>query len=328
VGKGNNHYPWCTCGWCSGGYRGGHGTGGSRYAPVFTRHFKEQRASDNSPTHWAWAAIPEFRTLDSFTNPNASCPKCGAPVFFYKSPYGGRVFFDSLGPPWPKHPCTDNAAERTAVTGAVPLRDGAMRGLNTEWLSQGWRPFFPVTQHEVRSSPGVWCIRGALHGTERVLYFRAIGWSEGALLHLLRDKTGRFLLSAALPTRDGNTHAVTLLTFDYLADAAAAGVQNVIVPNAKSVTPTPPPPPPVVPTPVAWHWAWSSLPEFLTLDDFTNPNALCPKCRAPVFYYRPSPTERIFFDSLGPPWPKHKCMDNDQAPGTYRSRTEARPRGA
>src|SRR5260221_9367601 len=46
--------------------------------------------------------------LGSFTIPNASCPVCGASVFFYQSPHNGRVFFDELGPPWPKHPCTDN----------------------------------------------------------------------------------------------------------------------------------------------------------------------------------------------------------------------------
>jgi hypothetical protein len=44
----------------------------------------------------------------SFTDPNATCPVCGARVFYYESPYGGRVFFDQLGPPWPKHPCTDS----------------------------------------------------------------------------------------------------------------------------------------------------------------------------------------------------------------------------
>jgi len=41
--------------------------------------------------------------------PNAKCPVCGAPVFFYQNEFGSRVFFDELGPPWPKHPCTDNA---------------------------------------------------------------------------------------------------------------------------------------------------------------------------------------------------------------------------
>jgi hypothetical protein len=43
-----------------------------------------------------------------FVRPNAKCPVCGADVFFYQNAAGSRVFFDELGPPWPKHPCTDN----------------------------------------------------------------------------------------------------------------------------------------------------------------------------------------------------------------------------
>jgi hypothetical protein len=42
-----------------------------------------------------------------FINPNARCPVCNAAVYFYQSPNGGRVFFDEIGPPWTKHPCTD-----------------------------------------------------------------------------------------------------------------------------------------------------------------------------------------------------------------------------
>ncbi len=33
---------------------------------------------------------------------------CQSNVFFYKSEHGGRVFFDDVGWPWPKHPCTDS----------------------------------------------------------------------------------------------------------------------------------------------------------------------------------------------------------------------------
>lgn len=44
--------------------------------------------------------------------PNASCPVCGADVFFYRNEHGSRVYFDELGPPWPKHPCTDNEVHR------------------------------------------------------------------------------------------------------------------------------------------------------------------------------------------------------------------------
>lgn len=39
--------------------------------------------------------------------PNARCPVCQAHVFFYANKFGSRVFFDNLGPPWPKHPCTN-----------------------------------------------------------------------------------------------------------------------------------------------------------------------------------------------------------------------------
>jgi hypothetical protein len=50
-----------------------------------------------------------FGSVVSYVNPNARCPVCGETVFFYQSPFGGRVFFDALGWPWPKHGCTDNA---------------------------------------------------------------------------------------------------------------------------------------------------------------------------------------------------------------------------
>lgn len=42
-----------------------------------------------------------------FVRPNARCPVCGESVFYYQNEHGSRVFFDELGPPWPKHPCTD-----------------------------------------------------------------------------------------------------------------------------------------------------------------------------------------------------------------------------
>lgn len=54
-----------------------------------------------------------FRTVASYINPNAYCPICGQSVYFYQSPYGGRVFFDDVGWPWPKHPCTDRKAAQT-----------------------------------------------------------------------------------------------------------------------------------------------------------------------------------------------------------------------
>ncbi|MEQ1514892.1 MAG: hypothetical protein ABL931_00215 [Usitatibacteraceae bacterium] len=51
--------------------------------------------------------MPSEGRSASFTTPNATCPVCGARVFFYQNDFGSRVYFDDLGPPWPKHPCTD-----------------------------------------------------------------------------------------------------------------------------------------------------------------------------------------------------------------------------
>ncbi|MGW0244765.1 hypothetical protein [Micromonospora chalcea] len=59
-------------------------------------------------------------------SPNAHCPICGAAVYFYANEQGSRVFFDDLGPPWPKHPCTDNPTRQVAaVSGrkAPSIRD-------------------------------------------------------------------------------------------------------------------------------------------------------------------------------------------------------------
>lgn len=53
----------------------------------------------------------------TFINPNARCPVCGAPVYYYQNQFGSRVFFDDIGKPWPKHPCTDNS-RFTRTTGA------------------------------------------------------------------------------------------------------------------------------------------------------------------------------------------------------------------
>lgn len=104
-----------------------------RPTPIHTnggwcRGFRVSRtSSDSSP----------FRSLRSYVVPNATCPVCGETVFFYQSPNGGRVFFDDLGWPWPKHPCTDNKRptgkpkrpKRTGNILAFRARDGAQLAL-------------------------------------------------------------------------------------------------------------------------------------------------------------------------------------------------------
>lgn len=99
-----NHPPSCDCGW-GGDTGGGGGFAGPERSP--------QPAEVGS-----WGRY-EAAHLTSFTIPNARCPVCQASVFFYQSEHGGRVFFDPpLGPPWPKHPCTDNRASGSAGGGS------------------------------------------------------------------------------------------------------------------------------------------------------------------------------------------------------------------
>ena len=38
------------------------------------------------------------------------CRFCGAKVFYYEDEFGSKVFFDELGPPWPKHSCAEYEA--------------------------------------------------------------------------------------------------------------------------------------------------------------------------------------------------------------------------
>jgi hypothetical protein len=61
-----------------------------------------------------------------YVNPNAKCPVCGDAVYFYANEHGSRVFFDDLGPPWPKHPCTDNPREPATPRGAPTRRTRGM----------------------------------------------------------------------------------------------------------------------------------------------------------------------------------------------------------
>lgn len=114
-------------------------------------------------------SVTTFTTYDgrraNFTIPNATCPVCGARVFFYQNDHGSRVFFDSLGPPWPKHPCTDQEQlrlPRAAASLQQPrlkeLPDATRKLLETiledradqgaPVLEDGWAPFIVVRRSD------------------------------------------------------------------------------------------------------------------------------------------------------------------------------------
>lgn len=120
----HNHRPGCTCGWGGMGHLGG--------------GFNSTSFHTTSHEHgWLRSISP---TYESFINPNASCPVCGASVFFYQSPSGGCVFFDEFGPPWPKHPCTDQTSlpnePKVHLSEITPKNKTKYR-----WQTSGWHPF-------------------------------------------------------------------------------------------------------------------------------------------------------------------------------------------
>lgn len=92
---GYNHNLSCTCGWCVKGRMR------RSQRDAFERLFPARDATHLLQQHRVRSRIA------CYVNPNARCPVCDQPVFYYANAAGSRVFFDDLGPPWPKHPCTD-----------------------------------------------------------------------------------------------------------------------------------------------------------------------------------------------------------------------------
>jgi hypothetical protein len=78
-------------------------------------------------------------TTARLVNPNAECPVCSAPVFFYQNVHGSRVFFDELGPPWPKHPCIHNElAEVDGAYAPIALTYADLRSQDEYDFIQKW----------------------------------------------------------------------------------------------------------------------------------------------------------------------------------------------
>lgn len=109
--NGFNHRENCTC-----NFRGGH--------------------PNTRPPIWRAWKKPNIRRLQE--RPNAKCPECRANVYYLSFPSGGCAYFDKLGPPWPKHPCTDDAKKYSPYTRSGKPR---LTVKPTEFEEAGWLPF-------------------------------------------------------------------------------------------------------------------------------------------------------------------------------------------
>ena len=169
-----NHSPGCQCGW------GGEGhLGRSSLPPPQSRSLS-----------------PSYRSFSAYTNPNAVCPVCNASVFFYQSPNGSRVFFDELGPPWPKHPCTDNSGRHSSAHHSFLVPEPAFQPTRVaSWKTNEWQPFIYDDLYAT-PPPFAHCVlRGQWGNTRLVLYVVADSIDHGALIHARNVKVGEYLLS-------------------------------------------------------------------------------------------------------------------------------------
>jgi hypothetical protein len=120
---GFNHYADCGCGWCV-------NTGDRSSRADRARLLDDMRQRD--ALHLLKASLA--RSISGcYVNPNAKCPVCGDAVYFYANEHGSRVLFDDLGPPWPKHGCTDNPREPAAASHGGPTR--RTRGMMQELIT-------------------------------------------------------------------------------------------------------------------------------------------------------------------------------------------------
>lgn len=112
VCNGYNHTKDCRC-----DFRGGH--------------------RRSRPPEWhGWVPRTARRALKG---PTAQCPECHAPVYFIRGRYGGGAYFNNLGPPWPKHECTDSSKKYSIYSRSGKPKLRVKPGY---FEKDRWLPFF------------------------------------------------------------------------------------------------------------------------------------------------------------------------------------------
>lgn len=139
MGRGYNHRDDCECEWCT-----STGASGSRsHSPSWIH---SGLSIDFLGHRWEYSS--------DLTRPT-KCKLCGQDVFFVRH-NGGAVWFDELGPPWPKHGCYHEDENRHlefyfGVNGKFRMP----KPVSVQSLSQGMsRPRIGMVVREIRLRNG------------------------------------------------------------------------------------------------------------------------------------------------------------------------------
>lgn len=212
-----NHAPNCTCGW------GGKGSTGGGFTAAFTARGTSSFAS--------WARVKYEESAKAYVNPNAKCPECGASVYFYQSPEGGRVFFDQLGKPWPKHPCTERSRE-TVHTSIELLTLGTKR----YEVRGDWVPFICFSVHPAPLlGPNVFVVEGLYDSRELKLFCHETQLRVRApyLLKMLDGRGDKFMVTTIID-QAGEPSPIDFIAFRSAAALTKKRVQAYVPKVAKS----------------------------------------------------------------------------------------------
>lgn len=188
-----NHPVGCRCGW------GGKGHAGRTYG-----------ATSSARSFGAVANLRYRELFDAYTTPKARCPVCGAKVFFYQSEAGGRVYFDELGPPWPKHPCTDSSGHKST------------KALSTTVTSE-WQPLLIESFAKVAKYAHCYAVSAHTVSGHIAFYVRSSRVKLRAPFYIRRQPNGAIELSSVQPYMYGFT-TVQLPAWRSLLEASRAPI--------------------------------------------------------------------------------------------------------
>ncbi|MCP5233811.1 MAG: hypothetical protein H6948_17355 [Zoogloeaceae bacterium] len=159
-------------------------------------------------------------------------------MFFYSSPDGGRVFFDELGPPWPKHPCTDSSVtgdgrEQSRRSHALVVRKSPTK---FGWQQEGWQPF--ICDSFALVPPGKCGVIGGLFGDAHLsLFVTEKSFLVRAPYQLKRIDADTYVLATVQPL-GGTFKVFKVRAYRHLRDAIeATKVRRPPTSSAVSVQP-------------------------------------------------------------------------------------------